>query len=450
MPFTDEQPFLDTISARDHEDGPRLQYADFLDEAGDPERAELVRVQVALARLPDDHPRRTELADRQAELLTANSARWTEHLGDLIVSADFRRGVLDSVVMYAGTFLSDGEELFRRARVRRLCLREAARVMPKLADFPLLAGVQELDLCGNELGNRGLALLARSPFLTQLEALDLGFNGLDDEGVAALARSSDFPRLAALALNDNGRITSEGLKLLAESPFFAGLTTLDVSGNDVGDAGVVAASAGTAFPRLHTLRLKGNNIPGEGIAALARAPLFARLLARSPRLELQDNAIGPYGAAALAKSPALDRATAIDLSRNELGDHGFAALVVSRHTARLQSLRLAGNQITDAGVSAVRDHLPPLLARLRALDLSGNRLTRYGLGMLDDAKGNAPVALDVTGNVQATVGGEAPVPVGEVVPGVLRGLAEAAEAAELRRRVSHPARRPGDHPNPGG
>ena len=58
MTFTDEQPFLDAIFARYHDDGPRLVYADFLDAAGDPERAELVRVQLALARLTEDHPRR--------------------------------------------------------------------------------------------------------------------------------------------------------------------------------------------------------------------------------------------------------------------------------------------------------------------------------------------------------------------------------------------------------
>jgi hypothetical protein len=91
-----------------------------------------------------------------------------------------------------------------------------------------------------------------------------------------------------------------------------------------------------------------------------------------------------------------------------------------------------------------------LLARLRSLDLSGNRLTRYGIGILEAARGESGAALDVTGNVQAATGGEVPVPVGRVVPAVLRGMAEAAEAAELRRRVSHPTRRAGDRPNPAG
>src|SRR5438045_9615976 len=84
MPFTDEQPFLDAIFARYHDDGPRLVYADFLEDAGDPERAELVRVQIALARTADDHPRRPALVNREAELLAANLPRWTEHLAGLL------------------------------------------------------------------------------------------------------------------------------------------------------------------------------------------------------------------------------------------------------------------------------------------------------------------------------------------------------------------------------
>lgn len=76
----DEDPFLDAILARPHDDGPRLVYADYLDETGslaDTARAELIRAQIALARLPQDHHRRTELADRQAELGRHFHDAWT-------------------------------------------------------------------------------------------------------------------------------------------------------------------------------------------------------------------------------------------------------------------------------------------------------------------------------------------------------------------------------------
>ncbi len=438
MIITDEQPFLDAIFARYHHDAPRLVYADFLEEAGDPERAELVRVQIALAHLSNDHPRRPELANRQAELLATHAARWTDHLKHLVAGVEYRRGVPDSVSMYAGAFLSDGEELFRLARVCRLRLLEAARVMPKLIHCPLLGRVQELDLCGNDLGNGGVNLLSRSPFLKDLRVLDLGFNGADDVGVWALSRSAGFPNLAVLMLNDNGHITAQGVKSLVESPFFTGLQELDIAGNDISDGGIRAIATGRAFPHLHTLRLKGNHIGDEGAAILAHSALLVRMLQHTPRLELRENAIGPAGAVALASSPLLARCETLDLSGNYLADRGFAALAASPYFGRLHTLRIGGNQITDAGVAAARNALPALMARLRLLDLSGNRLTRHGIGMFHAARGDSGVVLDVSANVQTLSAGEAPVMVGQVVTGVLE---EVAEAAELRRRITHPRTR---------
>lgn len=450
MTFTDEQPFLDAIFARYHDDGPRLIYADYLDAAGEPERAELVRVQLALARMTPEHPRRPELAERQAELLNANRARWTAHLQGLVTDVDFRRGVPDSVVVDAAVFLETGEELFRRLRVRRLSLRNDTGVMPKLVESPLLARVRELDLWGNDLGNGGVALLVRSPHLQQLDALDLGANGLDDAGVETLARSSNFPALTVLSLNNNDRITAEGVAQLAASPFFAGLTTLDVSGNDITDAGVRAVVDSAAMARLHTFNVSGNPIGDAGASALAKSELLGRVLARTPRLELRKCEIGPEGVAALVASPALKRCGTLDLTGNDAGDRGFAAVVTTPNLTHLRVLKLGRNQITDAGVAAVRTALPRLLAQLHLLDISENRLTRSGMGRLVAARGNLPVKLELAGNVQTSAAGEAPVPVGDVVPDLLREVAGAAAAADLKRRVAHPTMRPPERPNPNG
>ena len=271
MPFTDEQPFLDAIFARYPDDGPRLVYADFLDDAGDSARAEFVRVQIALARMSDDHPRKAELVDRQDELIAAHSARWSEHLNDIATMSEFRRGVLDSVVVEAEAFLEKGEELFRRARIRRLRLLNAGPLMPKLILSPLLAEVRELDLCSNDLGNGGVNLLARSQFLQNIADLNLADNWLDDAGLDALARSSDLPRLCVLALNDNEEITTEGLTAMADSPFFAGLTSLDLSRDNVNELGVRAVVTSKSFARLHLCGSPANPIgagdTGVGLAA---------------------------------------------------------------------------------------------------------------------------------------------------------------------------------------
>src|SRR5205823_1557583 len=114
--------------------------------------------------------------------------------------------------------------------------------------------------------NGGVNLLVRSPYLTGVQALDLGFNGLDDAGVRVLAKAATLPALRELWLNENEQITGEGVRFLAESPFFAGLTALDLSGNDVNDAGVRAVVEGRASTRLRSLKLANNHIGDAGVA----------------------------------------------------------------------------------------------------------------------------------------------------------------------------------------
>jgi uncharacterized protein (TIGR02996 family) len=60
-----EEGFLLEIRAAPEDDCPRLVYADWLEEHGQSERSEFIRVQCRLARLPDDHPDREGLQDRE-------------------------------------------------------------------------------------------------------------------------------------------------------------------------------------------------------------------------------------------------------------------------------------------------------------------------------------------------------------------------------------------------
>jgi uncharacterized protein (TIGR02996 family) len=438
MHFTDEQPFLDAIFERYTDDRPRLVYADFLDDAGEPERAELIRVQLALTRLNEDDPRRPQLSDRQAELLNSNRAAWTADLAGLVESVDFRRGVPDSASVNATTFLERGEELFHKLRLRRLRLLEAAPVIEKLFLSPLLANVRELDLCNAELGNPGLTQLARSTFLRNLESLDLGFNGLDDIGVDTLARATGLLNLTSLALNDNDSITGDGLRAIAESPFFAGLTALDVSGNDIGETGIVAVVASPSMARLRTFRVNTNRINDAGIAALANSSLIARMLKSDPKLEVRGNGINAKGAATLAACPAMALCTSLDLTNNYLGDEGTAVLLRSPHLGKLKVLRLGRNQLTDAGIGNARALFDSLFDRVQLLDVSANRLTRYGLGVLHSIRGHRPARLETADNVQSATAGDAPVAVSDLMPDVMQGV---AEAARLRNRIANPRHR---------
>ena len=78
--MTDGDALFAAVLAEPDEDTPRLAYADWLDENGDPARAEFIRVQVALANTSEDDPGRDALAERERQLLSAHRATWAEAL----------------------------------------------------------------------------------------------------------------------------------------------------------------------------------------------------------------------------------------------------------------------------------------------------------------------------------------------------------------------------------
>ena len=65
--MTDATAFILAIHAAPHDAAPRLVYADWLDERGDP-RGEFIRVQVAVARMSPGDPGRDTLVSREAAL----------------------------------------------------------------------------------------------------------------------------------------------------------------------------------------------------------------------------------------------------------------------------------------------------------------------------------------------------------------------------------------------
>lgn len=432
----DEHPFLAAIAARPEDDEPRLVYADYLDETGslrDAARAELIRIQIALHRMPPDDARRIPLAEREIELLEKHRPAWTAPLARLGARFQFRRGLPDSFSLEASTFLSRGEELFDntpvgtgRSFVKRVRLTDAARVLPSLVACPLLQRIEELDLGDNDLGNGGAGLLASSSFIRNIRVLELGRNRLGDSGAAALAHAATLTKLESLALDDNA-IGVEGVAAIAESPFLAGLIELNLTSNDVNEAGVRAIIRGVATRRLESLGLADNPLR-DGLLELAGSTLFARLVRAATNLDLHRCGIEPSGAAALGASPAIRAVERLDLSENYLGDAGVAALARSGHLEMVRTLNLARNQIGDAGAAAL---LAAPLPRLEHLDLSNNRMTPRGVELVKAAARERKLVAIIANN------GAEPV---AAVPPPPPARAELDQVVELRRSLTYPAR----------
>jgi len=358
------------IAAAPDDDAPRLVYADWLEERGDP-RGTFVRVQCALARLPIDHPRRRELEQVEDELFQTHGAAWAHGVAGRVSGYKFRRGFIDEITLRADAFLEHAPVLLRPGTIRTVHLLNAAGHVGGLARCPHLARVRALDLCANHLWDDAARLLARSPAIRGLAGLDLSFNSLSSAAVQAFAAARSWPRLETLDLRGNERIDDRGAAAIARAAMPV-LTTLDLRDCQLGPGGVWALVRGKAFPRLAEFRFAGNQLGDSGARALAASPRLADLLAATPTLDLSHTGLGPVGLRTLLGDDRLAVVRTLRLEGNRLGDAGAAALAAAK-LPQLRELHLAGNEITDDGAAAIAGS--PLFGRLRWLGLRDNALT---------------------------------------------------------------------------
>jgi uncharacterized protein (TIGR02996 family) len=108
VPSAYEAVFLEDIRASPENDTPRLIYADWLEDNGDPDRAEFIRLQIGLARAAPDEPDLNERRRRERELLRQHGPVWRRSMPPWLRGCCvFRRGFLDEFDGSAGTFFRD-------------------------------------------------------------------------------------------------------------------------------------------------------------------------------------------------------------------------------------------------------------------------------------------------------------------------------------------------------
>ena len=97
--MTDGDALRRVILAEPDDDTPRLIYADWLEEHGDPNRADFIRVQIEHARLPRWDARQVRLQLHERELLAHYGARWRADLPDIhgVTWGEFRRGFIEPI-----------------------------------------------------------------------------------------------------------------------------------------------------------------------------------------------------------------------------------------------------------------------------------------------------------------------------------------------------------------
>jgi uncharacterized protein (TIGR02996 family) len=346
--------FLADICERPDDDAPRLIFADWLDDHGQPERAEFIRAQCHLARpsLRGTGLRRRDLAARE-KLFDAHGKEWAASFGPWCAAAldCRRRGFPWWVQQWEGAraLCEALPDLVRRAPIqsaRVICHGPSLDGVRRLAALPEAARLRELSLFGQTrrdedmLGDDAAHILAASPHLTRLESLDLTQHHIGPEGLRALANSPNLPELCELDLYNNP-VGDAGIRVLLASPMAKRLRGIHLSGgrgDPLTERGVRDLSRAKSLRNLRVLDLDNANVDNVGAWHISRAAHFAGLR----ELTLHACNVGDHGVICLAYSQHLANLEVLDLSTNWTVGHPSVAraLTESLHMKKLRRLDL--------------------------------------------------------------------------------------------------------------
>lgn len=326
--MTDSERFLAAIVANPDDDTLRLVYADWLEERGDADRAEFIRLQIteAQTQMPG--------SPRSRELLERNRKRWL--IPGIPGSQVFLRGFVEYLHISADDFLKHEAMIETAAPVVGLRLSVAAGRTSALVNVGWLSRLRSLDILNDGMGPR-----MREWF-----------------------RPGAFPRLRSLSLRNN-RLWADYLAILAElAPNLPALERLDLSGNPFGDEGFAHLTAAPALGSLRDLVLRSDDVDEEyaigeeGIAAFNRSTSLVHLKS----LNLASHRIGSAGFVRLVQSANIRELVRLDVSHNGIGDDREAwaeHLVQSSTLPELRELSLARTALDARAVQflCAWDHL---------------------------------------------------------------------------------------------
>ncbi|MFT3697738.1 MAG: TIGR02996 domain-containing protein [Kofleriaceae bacterium] len=233
------RPLVDAVLADPSSDAPRLVFADWLNDRGDP-RGELIALQLTRAS-------GQQINVRERELLDTYGATWRKPASSM--DAEIERGFIVSVDGRCTAYVANAAKLAREPLEFLHLVDMVAKKFTTLAPHPTL---RTLTLRVPKLPISALA----APFLRTLVELRLDFSGIKDKGLAVLAKQP-FTRLSVLTLEDTG-ITSKGVIALAAAPWMQRIERLVLKNNSAVDKSVLKVLAG--LPLLTDLQITGVNV----------------------------------------------------------------------------------------------------------------------------------------------------------------------------------------------
>ncbi|KAL0992682.1 hypothetical protein UPYG_G00096680 [Umbra pygmaea] len=216
----------------------------------------------------------------------------------------------------------------------------------------------------------------------ELDVFDQKKYSRSDEG---LLRLLPVIKVSRTALLNECNLTETGCEALASalSSHSSHLRELDLSNNDLKDAGVMKISDGLKDPqcKLETLRLRGCGVKEEGVDSLATALLLnsSHLSELDVELDVFDlKKYSPSEEGLLKLLPMVKASRKALLNRCNLTERCCKelALVLNSDSSHLKELDLSDNDLKDSGVKLISDALKGTYCQLEKIKLNQCRLTK--------------------------------------------------------------------------
>lgn len=309
------QALLRAVADSPDDDTPRLVYADWLDENGDPARAEFIRVQIELARTvpppgPALDPRRVKLRDCERVLIREYRNEWEmplrARLGNTLWGVRYERGFPQEIqvsgvsALVANDFFGDPQTATELGfsgspDTPPLWFDETTR---DLVSYPGAVHLTGLSFGGLPVGDADARYVADAPHtLPNLRTLTFRSTGVTAAGVADLARSGVLPNLTEFDLHRT-ELGDSVVELLFGPRSRLKLKSLDLGHTLIGDAGVEALARCPGTASLEELRLGHLNLTGRAVRAITASPYLKNLQA----LDLVNTRLSAEDALALYQS----------------------------------------------------------------------------------------------------------------------------------------------------
>jgi len=412
--MTDHDALVAAICADPDEDTPRLAYADFLQENGEPERAEFVRAQIDLARTPAWEPFavlckwrrldwfagipfRSALPPVDGFQLEWHPQAFRRGLGsrlnvrslvawDQVSPELLDRAPLGELHLWAAT-LDDWQRFAESPvlpRLRKLhFVNSPIEPLRVLRDVPEVLGIT--DLYFDRASGAGMPVVIEELLQSRLGNavrglhFHMGYQSLDDL-VDAIGPAYELQRLSlrTMGLTEPlvGRLMSLGVA--------RNLTQLDMSGSPLGGDGLELLANGLPLS-VESLQLSGTGAVGNGL----RAIVFTSRVVNLRHLDLSQNPLAPRETKMLSESRPLSRLRSVTLRQCRIGDKGMRHITRAKFWRNLVELDLRDNPISVGGIRHLLD--APVPPDLTALVLSINQLGNASRSELRRKYGEAVV-----------------------------------------------------------